>query len=500
MGGQRITGSLGKNYRDFLVEYLAQGMRGSADLCAYFFLRGAMLLRPEGMAGLLATNTIAQGDTREVGLEQLSGRGAIITRAMPSVPWPGAAALEVAHIWLRLGPWVGDVFLDNKRVSEITPFLIMPSSVAGNPFKLEANAHKSFQGSIVLGLGFVMTPSEAAALIATNSLNRPVLSPYLNGDDITSRPDQSPSRWVINFFDYPLERSATGSWVQSNEKARKAWLRSGLVPKDYPGSVAADFPDCLGIVERHVKPERTRKDEKGEFELRYPLYLKWWIYGEKRPALYEAIKTAGIVLAGVRHTKYWSLAQYNLDLVFSDALVVFALDSSASRTVLESTPHDLWARRYSGSLETRLRYSPSDCFETFPFPSAPPQDLGEIGNRYTRFRRQVMDTRQEGLTTTYNRFHDPSDESSDMKQLRTLLMEMDQAVANAYGWTDLDLAHGFYETKQGERFTVSEPARRAILDRLLELNHQRHAEEVETRPATTPRRARPKKITTPLLE
>jgi hypothetical protein len=499
MGGQRITGAFGTNYRDYLVEYLARGKRGSADICSYFFLRVGMLLRSGGMAGLLATNSIAQGDTREVGLEQLSAMGATITRAMPSAPWPGAAALEVAHIWFRLGPWIGEVILDNISVREITPFLTTPSSIGGTPFELAANAGKSFQGSIVLGLGFLLTPTQAEELIARNPKNRKVLFPFLNGDDITSRPDQTPSRWVINFFDWPLERSAAGSWVTANEKDRKAWLRSGFVPKDYSSPVAADFPDCLQIVEKEVKPERTRKDDKGEFELRYPLYLKWWIYGEKRPALYNTIRRADVVLAGVLHTKYWSVTQYDLNLVFSHALVVFALDA-AGRTILESTLHDLWARKYSGTLETRLRYSPSRCFETLPFPAPMPSDLGEIGTRYAQYRRRVMEMRQEGLTTTYNRFHDCSDGSSEMKQLRTLLMEIDRAVMTAYGWTDIDLAHGFHETKQGVRFTLSEPARRSILDRLLELNHQRHAEEIETRSLSASKKAKPKKTTaTPLL-
>ena len=55
---------------------------------------------------------------------------------------------------------------------------------------------------------------------------------------------------------------------------------------------------------------------------------------------------------------------------------------------------------------------------------------------------------------------------------------MDQAVAAAYGWTDLDLDHSFHETKQGTRFTISESARREVLARLLKLNHERYAEEV----------------------
>jgi hypothetical protein len=83
-----------------------------------------------------------------------------------------------------------------------------------------------------------------------------------------------------------------------------------------------------------------------------------------------------------------------------------------------------------------------------------------------------------GLTATYNRFHNPTDRAPDIQQLRDLHVEMDHAVAAAYGWCDLALGHGFHDTKQGLRFTVSEPARRELLDRLLALNHQRHEEEV----------------------
>ena len=90
-----------------------------------------------------------------------------------------------------------------------------------------------------------------------------------------------------------------------------------------------------------------------------------------------------------------------------------------------------------------------------------------------------MLARNEGLTKIYNRFHDPDETSADIQKLRQLHVEMDNAVADAYGWTDLDLGHGFHETKQGVRYTISEPARREVLARLLKLNHERYAEEVE---------------------
>lgn len=475
VGGQKITGNFGADYRDMLILALANGKKGSADLCAYFFLRVGQMLRENSTAGLLATNTIAQGDTREVGLDQLAAAGFRFPRANPSRPWPGIAALEVAHVWLRRGSWQGAYVLDDQPVAGITPFLTAPGRVQGKPFKLAANSAKSFQGSIVLGMGFVLTPEEAQALIVKDARNADCLRPYLNGEDLTSCPTQSPSRWVINFHDWPLNRLGVGRWLAANHKQQKAWLREGIVPADYPDPVAADYPDLLPIVDARVKPERTRKNEQGEHQLRYPLYLKWWIYAEKRPELYATIVSLDRVLVGCQTAKYVSLAFEPANYVYSHATNVFCSNQHSWLALLASSIHDAWAREYSGSLETRLRYSPSDCFETFPFPDSL-NELEAVGELYDAERRNIMTERGEGLTTTYNRFHSCED-SADIFQLRQLHVEMDFAVAAAYGWHDLDLGHGFYETKQGLRYTISDTARHEVLDRLLALNHQRHAEE-----------------------
>ena len=89
-----------------------------------------------------------------------------------------------------------------------------------------------------------------------------------------------------------------------------------------------------------------------------------------------------------------------------------------------------------------------------------------------------MLAQQEGLTKTYNRFHNPEEHAEDIATLRHLHVEMDHSVAAAYGWAELVLDHGFHQTKQGLRYTISEPARREVLGRLLSLNHARYAEEV----------------------
>ncbi len=472
IGGQKITGALGTDYRNFLVAHLAGGKRGSADLSAYFFLRAKSLLRPGGSFGLVATNTIAQGDTREVGLDQITARGGVIYRALPSTPWPGEASLEVAYVWLRNGSdWHGERVLSEQNVSAITPFLVPASGVSGKPYQLAANADKSFQGSIVLGMGFVLTPEETQELIAKDERNRDVLFPYLNGEDLNSRPDQSPSRWVINFKDWPLDRSAEGSWFDVDEKKREGWLRSGRVPLDYPYAVAADYPDCLKIILETVKPERDKNNRAVRRE-------RWWQYAERAPALYEAIEGMGRMLVTTRHSKYLNFTFCPCKQVASEATVVIASESDAMFAVLQSSEHQVWTVAFQSNLETRGRYTPSDCFETYPFPESN-ENLDGVGKFYDTHRRSVTLQRQEGLTKIYNRFHDPNETSEDIQRLRDLHVEMDQAVAAAYGWQKLALGHDFHPTKQGLRFTICEAARVEVLDRLLALNHERYAEEVK---------------------
>jgi Eco57I restriction-modification methylase/MmeI, target recognition domain/MmeI, N-terminal domain len=437
-GGQKITGSLGTDYRDYLVQNIAHGKRGSADLCAYFFLRASQLVRQNGMCGLLATNTIAQGDTRDVGLEQITKSVWTIPRALPSHKWPGSASLEVAQVWLRCGEWGGSCLLNEKIVRGITSFLT-PLGLAGNkPDTLTANLGKSFQGSNVLGMGFIMEPWEAQALINKDPRNRDVLFPYLNGEDLNSRPDQSPSRWVINFRDWPLERAET-------------------------------YPDCINILREKVKPERELNNVKSRREL-------WWQFTRPVLALYSSIAGKKQVLVKAQVSKTWGWAFVPVNIIFSHKIVAFTFDKEAEFAILQSTFHWEWSIQYSTTLRLDMSYTPTDCFETFPFPNNL-QDLDNIGKRYHKHRQSIMLAHQEGLTKTYNRFHDPHDTAEDIVLLRELHKEMDVTVARAYGWDDLELGHGFHETKQGLRYTISEDARREMLGRLLKLNHERHAEE-----------------------
>ncbi len=470
-GGKKITGEHGTDYRNYLVSCVADGRKGSADLCAYFFLRGQKFIRDQGGFGFLATNTIAQGDTREVGLSKMVETGTILTRAVQSRRWPGAANLEISHVWGYVGEWKNGYVLDDLPVKGITSYLARPGRVEGDPYRLKTNLDRSFIGSIVLGKGYVLESSEAIALMRRNPENKKVLFQYLNGEDLNSRPDQSPSRWVINFHDWPLSRSASGRWRDATKKHQNQWIADGRVPEDYPGPVAADFPECLSIVEEKVKPVRAKNKRKAYRE-------RWWQYAEKQTKLRAAISKYENVLARSRVSNLNSIALCKSEIIFSEATVVFTSDDFGMFSLLQSSLHTLWLEKQASSMRTDIRYSPSDCMDTFPFPEIT-QDMKTVGNEYENKRRKLLEDHQIGLTALYKEMHYRSSALAGIDEVRKLHRENDIAVVCAYGWEiDLDMQHDFYETPRGMRYTLDDNDRAKILDRLLALNHERYAEEV----------------------
>ncbi|MEV5210986.1 DNA methyltransferase [Micromonospora sp. NPDC053740] len=442
LGGKKLTGAMGTNVRDWLIHQLADGARGSADLVAYFLLRVVELLRPSGMLGLIATNTIAQGDTREVGLDRVVAGGLTITRAVQSAEWPSRNAnLEYAAVWGSLGPVVdaADRVADGVVVPRISTLLEPAGQVDGIPAKLTENENIAFQGCIVLGMGFVLKPEEAQAWITENERNGEVLFPYLNGEDLNSRPDCSASRWAVDFNDRTLEASR-------------------------------QYGTAFSRIEQVVKPERLKVNRK-------VLRDRWWQYADKRPALRRAIARLDEVLVIALVSKSVMPARVPTGQVFSHKLGVFATDSFAAQAVLSSSVHWSWAVKYTSTLESRVNYSPSDVFETFPRPE-PTARLDEVGRMLDLERREIMLRRRLGLTKLYNLVNDPGiadGDDPDVARLRRIHVELDEAVMAAYGWSDVPLEHGFHTYRQMTRWTVSPAARVEILDRLLAENLRRAA-------------------------
>ena len=488
-----------EGYTDWL-RFVHSGSSGKCDVVAHFFRRAFDLLRREGAFGFIATNTIAQGDTRSTGLRWICTHGGEVYRARRRVPWPGQAAVVVSVLHVHKGRFAGLRLLDGAEADRITAFLFHRGG-HDDPARLAANAGKSFQGSIVLGMGFtfddtdkkgVASPlAQMRLLIEDDSWNREVIFPYIGGEEVNTSPTHAHHRYVINFKNWPLRRADLGEpWAEADDDRRREWLRRGVVPLDYPDPVAADWPELLAIVEERVEPVRRRasKQSKSSHGLRAGV---WWQHYHQAKDLYTAIAGLKRVLAtNCGAAPHLAMAWLPAHMVFANTLDIFPFSNDAAFCVLQSRPHEIWARFFASSMKDDLRYTPSDCFETFPFPDGweTHGGLEDAGGRYHDFRATLMARRGEGLTKTYNRLHDRYEDAPDVVTLRTLHAAMDRAVLDAWGWHDIPtdceflLDHPIDEEEWGTRkkpwrYRWPDAVRDEVLARLLELNAARAGRE-----------------------
>jgi hypothetical protein len=486
-GKNSIIDSNPDHYLDWL-KTIHEGAHGNADLVAHFFRRAYRLLRDGGTFGLIATNTIRQGDTRSTGLRWIRKNGGIIYAAKRRYKWPGEAAVVVSVVHIAKRQYSGACTLDGRAVERITAYLV-ESGNDDDPVRLLKNAEKSFVGSYLLGMGFTFddTDTTGAAspislmheLIEKDPRNGECISPYIGGEEVNAHPTHAHHRYAITFEDFPLRRDPElPMWTKCKEKDRKRMLTKGIVPTDYSDPVASDWPALLEIVQTKVKPERDGQKRKA-------LRERWWQYAEKRPGLYAAIRGLNRVLVCARVSERLAFAFVPASVICSEQLIVFSNEDFGRAAVLQSRVHEVWARFFGSSLEERFRYTPSDVFETFPFPLEMEAlyELNEVGESYFNFRSELMSAENEGMTEMYRRFNDPSDESHHIVKLRRLHGILDRAVLAVYGWPDINPAPVFereWTDEDGDgpwRYRWPEPVRDEVLARLLALNAERAAEE-----------------------
>jgi hypothetical protein len=474
MAGRNVWPNLGGSYRDILQTLYPQTGGKAVDLVAHFFRRTFGLIREGGTFGLVATNTISQGDTRDAGLRFICTHGGTVYSARRRMRWPGAAAVVVSVVHVRKGSFSGIRVLDSRQVLTINAYLFSAGGDA-NPVQLRANMSKSFRGHVVLGMGFtfddsdhegIASPlSEMERLIAMNNRNAERIFPYIGGLEINTSPTQSHHRYVINF-------------------------------EDMTETQASEWPDLMHIVRERVLPERAKL---GGYSVAEKRSEKWWQFGTYAAALQSAIADIPQCLVLSQVSSHHSIAFQPTSRIFVQTVVVFPFDSTSAFAVLQCRTHEVWARYFGSSMKDDLRYTPSDCFDTFAFPPDWTNDdrLKAFGCEYYAFRADLMVRNNEGLTKTYNRFHDPDERSDDILKLRELHAAMDRAVLEAYGWHDLaeratcEFLLDYEDDEEDEdelptkgkgkkkpwRYRWPDDFRDEVLARLLDLNQQRAAQE-----------------------
>ncbi|MYB88505.1 MAG: ATP phosphoribosyltransferase regulatory subunit [Proteobacteria bacterium] len=465
LGGKRISTVMGATFNAYLAN-VHSGASKNTDLVAHFFRRAFDVLRVEGCFGLLATNTIAEGDTRQGGLEWLLKNGAAIYAAWPNEPWPGSAAVVTSRVHIYKGDWCAIRSLIGRPVRHISAYL--SSKEDWSPKRLKANEGKAFIGSLLNGIGFVLDESEAKKLISEDSKYSEVIFPYLNGQDLNRHPEQKHSRWAINFWDWPESR-------------------------------AQQYTKAMQMVLVRVKPHRDQVNASKK-----KVREKWWLYEASAKELYHTIGRGHFfekhpegwdakaparsrVLALTRVSKTLAFSFVSSEQIFSEQTVIFPSNRGSDFALLQSNIHAVFAWQHSSRMKNDLRYGPSDALGPFPFPidllNMSSIDLEALGEHFHQERIVIMRADQIGLTKLYNRFHNDAERDLRIAKLRVLQREIDDGVAYAYGWDDIDLKHGFHELpylpkNDRVRFTISEAARAEVLRRLSELNRQRYQEEV----------------------
>ncbi len=457
---------------------------GISDIVVFFVRRIFEMLTPAGFMAFITTNSIKDGEIRKDGLDQVVRQGAEINMAVRAIRWPGRANLFVSLLAIGKRPWRGPRTLDGVTVPLINTFF-EDGDAGREPRRFPINADRVAQGSIFLGDGFVLSDQDVTQLLTADPKNCDVICRLVNGQEINNEPDQEPRRHIINFREWGIGR-------------------------------ASEYPEPFARLESLVQPDRVRIGAPEN----------WWQFWRPRMDLYMAIRKLPRCFVAARTTKYLSFSATPTNFVFTDALYVFTTDRWDLYAVVQSTIHEVWARKYSGSLKQDLRYSPSKCFDTFAFPAGlwqtPNPTLATLGEHYHQHRKSLMLSLWLGLTDIYNLFHardlspakvekvsKKSPEEAErgyhgLLELRRLHVALDLAIRDAYGWQNLPLEHDFHEVEtlaenDRVRYTISPAARKELLRRLLAENHARAAAESATAALTekSPKPKRPRKSTQP---
>jgi hypothetical protein len=396
LGGYRMRQELGDDYAERVFNRFAD-VKAQVDFCSYWFRLTHESIGGKGRAGLVGTNTISQGNTRKAGLDYITQNGGIIYEAVSSQKWSGEAVVHVSIVnWCYENP--KNLYLDNQPVNSISSSLRTSTDIS-KALRLLANKEKCFEGVKPYGKGFIITPQQAQNWISVDPKNQLIFKRLSDATSLTKQPNGTPVRWIIDFNNMVLED-------------------------------ASAYKEPFNHLKQTVKPER----EKDRVE---KTRIYWWQFERSRPAMRKAILSSQSYFAIPRVSK-WSiyipiatkhLPDTSTNIVSSEDFYILG--------ILTSDLHRNWVIEQSSTLKGDTRYTPSTCFETFPFPQNPtPILVGQIriiALQLHEYRSGQMEQKQWGITRLYNNFFaDPA------SQLYKLHAKLDALVLQAYGFSESD--------------------------------------------------------------
>ncbi|NJN61926.1 MAG: class I SAM-dependent DNA methyltransferase [Coleofasciculaceae cyanobacterium RL_1_1] len=438
LGGKHARLALGDAYMERVFKRF-EDVKDSVDFCSYWFRLAHDRLKEDGRAGLVATNSIAQGKSRAAALDYIVANGGFIHTAVSSQPWyvktdeekrtdKAQRAGSKANVHVSLVNWCkrqpSRLVLDEREVLRISPSLSDKVDVSG-AVRLRANLNWCFQGVIPIGKGFIVTEDLVNEWIKADPKNAEVLKLFSMGANLAKNVDGKPDRWIIDFNNQSLEE-------------------------------AEEYHLPFQYLQENVKLERSKNRRKVTKE-------NWWKYGEKRPKMRHEIESLSSYLTVPRVSKWAVFLPVPKEWLPGDKSIVIGTQDFYVLGVLLSSTHRSWIQAQKSTLKSDIAYTHKTCFETFPFPQKPTikqsEKIREKALELYEYRSQVMDQKGYGITALYNQyFNEPS------SQLAKLHQQLDKLVLAAY------------------RFSPNDDP----LEKLLELNQHLAHQEQQNQPIIGP--------------
>ena len=432
LGGKRIGTVHGTGYASFAALH-KRGLKGAADLCAYFLLRANNdWLREGGACGCVVTNSISEGATRVVGLRSIVGSGSQLYGALTTRRWPGKASVLISVVHFSRSPvWNRDKTINDRVVPYLSTYL--DQVACEDPPPSRRHPFECFSGVYLYGDGFMLTDDEYGELCREDAKTPQVVRRYLIGDDLNNAQNGEPMRWAIDFGD--CEQSRAMKYGAAYER-----------------------------IVRLVKPKRDKQTQQVHES-------RFWVHWDRRVESFERLSRNETVFVRSIVSNLHIVAPARLDWLLSKDLAIFGTSRVEHFAVLQSTVHELWARRFSTTMKADMRYSISGAFNNFPWPKDV-RDLKNAGQRYLDTRRVLMEANGWTLRQVHGAVNDESVVDEKVQSFRAAIVDLDASVCLAYGMDEVALEHDFRLAEwlpiPEVRFVCSPEARGAILTALLD--------------------------------
>lgn len=421
LGRQKLVEERGAGYVA-KVDHAFPEVKGFSDYVVYFIRRAHDELKPGQRAGLVATQTVRRGETRNSSLEYILNNGGTITEAVSSQPWSGDAQVHVSIVnWIKgefAGPailWLqnGELRLELDRISgALSPETDL---ITARSLGVNRKPKRFFQGQTPQNEAFVLQPEQARELAQADEHSRDVLHPYLIGKEIGDF--AAPQRFVI---DIP---ESDKPHAQKYSAAMKHIEKTIL-----PTRKAAAEHEAIQNM------ERLREDPNAKTHAHDARFLKtWWQLGYRRAEMLRAIRASDRYLALSRvavEEKPSVFVFVSSSINPGDALQVFDFDDDYSFGILSSKLHQTWFRERATAMKKDPRYTSTIVFDSFPWP----QGIEEVQAVAVAEASAALLSYRDGLVAEgislnqmYKGFNDEGDST-----LRDLHEALDATVHAAY--------------------------------------------------------------------